>query len=154
MQSMRGQILKYKFLWVWPSQKFPLHQKLPHTKFWCFEMAQWSQIWLNKHQIYIGSFLISTILMFTKKLLLHKSRFLHIWNNGLVIFNNMSSILHCFYFWSGLFEWWCYPTPSEGWRSNRTLQRPNSWATRQVQTAEPKIDLHRSSEARQQEKDN
>ena len=26
-----GQILKYTFLCVWPSQKFPLYQKLPHT---------------------------------------------------------------------------------------------------------------------------
>ena len=39
--------------------------------------------------MHIGSFLISTVLMFTETLLLHKSKFLHFRNNGLVIFNNL-----------------------------------------------------------------
>ena len=45
-----------------------------------------------------------------RKFLQHKSRFLSIRNNGLVIFNNLCSVLHyLFFFYSCLIEGWCYP---------------------------------------------
>jgi len=34
--------------------------------------------------------------------------------------------------------WWCYPTPSEGWRRGGTSRRANSRATPKVWTRDKK----------------
>ena len=66
-----GQILKHTFcesdlLKSFHCTKNCLMQSFV-AKFWCLDVAQWSQSWLNKHWfMHIGSFLISTIIMFTE----------------------------------------------------------------------------------------
>ena len=149
-----GQTFKYTFLWVWSSQNFPLHQKLPHAKFWCLEVAQWSQSWLNNHQfMHIGSFLISTNSHVYRKLSLQKSTYFFIFETIAWLFSTIGKAYRIIF----IFEVaWLNGSATQSLMRDEEGTELHRYPTvvlhTRVQTAEPKIDLHRGLEARQSRK--
>ena len=157
MSLIRGQILKYTFLGVWPSQKFfctknSLIQSFV-AKFWCLEVPQLSRIWLNKHHyMHIKSFLISTILMFTESYCCIRVDFFIFWTTAWLFSTICQAYYIAFIFEAAWFSGGAtQPLPRNG-EAKELRREPTAEPQTRAKTAEPKTDLHRGLETRQTRK--